>query len=63
MTPDAIERLYSAFAEVPRPSRVEGCPCCVGPGEEAPFLGRPLRTLTADELSRYGAKALTSSPT
>jgi hypothetical protein len=50
--------LYAAFAGVPRPARVEGCPCCVGPDEDRPLLDRPLRDLSAEDLTRYGAKAL-----
>ena len=25
----AIERVYDAFRDVPKPKTVEGCPCCV----------------------------------
>ncbi|MBC6456988.1 hypothetical protein [Actinomadura sp. HBU206391] len=58
MTSDIVERLYRAFADVRRPARVEGCPCCVEPDADRPLLTRPLRALTAQDLSRYGAKAL-----
>ncbi|MEW2359012.1 hypothetical protein [Spirillospora sp. NPDC029432] len=54
----AAEDLYAAFADVPRPARLEGCPCCVEPGEGRALLDRPLRDLTAEDLARYGAKAL-----
>jgi hypothetical protein len=53
-----VERLYSAFAGVRRPAHVEGCPCCVEPDADLPLLTRPLRVLTARDLSRYAAKAL-----
>ncbi|MFB4314720.1 hypothetical protein [Actinomadura sp. 21ATH] len=56
----AAEDLYAAFAAVPRPARLEGCPCCVAPGEGRALLGRPLRALTAGDLARYAAKALTT---
>lgn len=53
-----VEELYAAFADVPRPVELEGCPCCVGPDEGRPLLARPLRALSAAELARYAAKAL-----
>lgn len=60
MTPDMVERLYAAFADVRRPGRIVGCPCCVGPDDDVPLLNRPLRDLTADDLSTYGAHALST---
>ncbi|MFI0374347.1 hypothetical protein ACH35V_41365 [Actinomadura sp. 1N219] len=53
-----VEDLYAAFADVPRPVELEGCPCCVGPDEGRPLLARPLRDLTAADLARYAAKVL-----
>ncbi|WP_433475292.1 hypothetical protein ACQPZP_42645 [Spirillospora sp. CA-142024] len=50
--------LYAAFTHVPRPSSVEGCPCCVDPAEGCALLRRPPRERSADELSRYAAKVL-----
>ncbi|MGP4022798.1 hypothetical protein [Actinomadura sp. 3N407] len=50
--------LYAAFADVPRPAELHGCPCCVGPDEGRPLLAHPLRDLTAEDLARYAAKAL-----
>lgn len=54
----AVEDLYAAFAEVPRPADLPGCSCCVLPDEGRPLLQRPLRGLDADDLSSYAAKAL-----
>ncbi|GAA2112186.1 hypothetical protein [Actinomadura alba] len=53
-----IEQLYTEFAGVRRPARVEGCPCCVEPDADLPLVTRPLRALTVQDLSAYGAKAL-----
>ncbi|WP_433143773.1 hypothetical protein ACQPZ8_49095 [Actinomadura nitritigenes] len=58
MYADAVEALHGAFAEVPRPVRVHGCPCCVAADEDRPLLARPPRDLTAEDLARYAAKAL-----
>jgi hypothetical protein len=55
-----IDSVYAAFAHVRRPARVTGCPHCVAPDEDRPLLDRPLRSLTADDLGRYAAKALTT---
>jgi hypothetical protein len=61
MSPDeAAERLYDAFGVVPRPQRVEGCPHCVGPDEDLPLVSRPLRELSAEDLSRYAFKAIST---
>lgn len=56
----AAEDLYAAFEGVPHPADLPGCPCCVSPGEGRPLLARPLRTLTAADLARYAAKALST---
>jgi hypothetical protein len=57
---EAAERLYDAFGDVPRPQRVEGCPHCTGPDEDLPLVGRPLRELSAQDLSRYAFKAMST---
>lgn len=54
----AVEDLYAAFADVPRPADLPGCPCCVLPDEGRPLLRRPLRDLEPDDLYLYAAKAL-----
>jgi hypothetical protein len=54
---EAAERLYDAFGDVPRPQRVEGCPHCVRRDEDLPLVSRQLRELSAEDLSRYTAKA------
>jgi hypothetical protein len=57
---DAAERLYDAFGDVPRPRRVEGCPHCTGPDEDLPLVSRRLRELSAEDLSRYAFKAMST---
>ncbi|MEU6036975.1 hypothetical protein ABZ801_16365 [Actinomadura sp. NPDC047616] len=56
----AVEGLYAAFEDVPRPRVVAGCPCCVEPDEDGALLARPLRELGVDDLGRYAAKAMTT---
>ncbi|HET7013870.1 MAG TPA: hypothetical protein VFI65_08170 [Streptosporangiaceae bacterium] len=57
---EAAEQLYDAFGEVPRPQRIVGCPHCVEPGEDLPLVSRPLRELSAEDLSRYAFKAMST---
>jgi hypothetical protein len=57
---EATERLYDAFGDVPRPRRVEGCPHCTGPDEDLPLVSRRLRELSAEDLSRYAFKAMST---
>ncbi|MGB7207477.1 MAG: hypothetical protein WBD27_02340 [Pyrinomonadaceae bacterium] len=54
----AIDDLYKAFAEVPRPEMIQACPCCMTADEVDALLAKPLRDLTADELSSYASSAL-----
>ncbi|TDC47161.1 hypothetical protein E1281_26660 [Actinomadura sp. KC345] len=56
----ALDDLYDAFADVPHPVALDGCPCCVAPGEGRPLLARPPRVLTAEDLARYAAKAMST---
>jgi hypothetical protein len=57
---EAAERLYDAFADVPRPRRVAGCSHCVSPAEELSLVSRPLRELSEVDLSRYAFKAMST---
>jgi len=54
----AIENLYAAFADQPRPSRIDGCPCCIDRKVSSSLHSKPLRQLTPDELSSYASSAL-----
>ena len=46
----AIEQLYGAFASVPKPEQIDGCPCCVGEREIETLLHKPRRELTSNDL-------------
>lgn len=52
-----IDRLYTVFADVPKPRRIDGCPCCIEEKNIGVLLSSPLRLLTPDELSAYAASA------
>lgn len=51
----AIEAVYEAFADVEKPDRVEGCPCCMTAEQYEILTAKPLRELTADELTHYAS--------
>lgn len=53
----AIDRLYTAFADVPKPRRIDGCPCCIEKKNISVLLSSPLRILSPDDLSEYAACA------
>ena len=53
----AINNLYQAFADVPLPDRIDGCPCCIDEKGIETLLSSPLRELTPDDLSSYAASA------
>ncbi len=57
---EAVERLYAAFAAYPAPKSIDGCPCCVGESDREGLHAAPLRQITAEQLGRYPAKALTT---
>jgi hypothetical protein len=52
---DAVEGLYAAFAGTPRPHYVDGCPCCIERKEIGTLLSKPIREISADELSSYAS--------
>ena len=49
----AIERLYQAFADVPKPKVIEGCPCCIEDKNIDVLLTKPLRIISAEDLGEY----------
>lgn len=57
---EEIKTLYRVFARYPRPTRLEGCPCCTDAETSRLLETRPLHALTADELSHYAFKAMTT---
>jgi hypothetical protein len=54
---EAIEHLYRAFAAVPKPRTIDGCPCCINNKKISVLLGKALRLITPDELAPYAASA------
>lgn len=55
---EAIELVYSAFADVARPRRIEGCPCCIESKGIERLLAVPLRKISPVELTAYASSAL-----
>jgi hypothetical protein len=53
----AIENLYSAFGDVPRPERIDACPCCIDDDALTRLTSVPLREVSADDLSPYASSA------
>lgn len=54
----AIEDLYRAFGEVPKPEIIHACPCCMTADEVEILLKKPLRELTSEDLSSFASSAL-----
>ncbi len=54
-TAKAIDELYIAFDDVPKPHFLDGCPCCIERKEIETLLSKPLREIAADELSSYAS--------
>jgi hypothetical protein len=52
-----IEALYSAFADVPKPQAIEGCPHCIDDKNVDALLMTPLRELHPEHLSSYASSA------
>lgn len=51
----SVEGVYRAFSSVPKPSVIEGCPCCIEDKEVAVLLGKPLREISPAEMSSYAS--------
>jgi len=49
----SIEKLYTAFSDVPKPLIIEGCPCCIERKGVDVLLTTPLRQITPDQLRNY----------
>jgi hypothetical protein len=52
---EAIEVVYHVFKDVPRPRRIDGCPCCIDEKGVSILLSKPLRDVLPDELTHYAA--------
>ncbi|SNS86687.1 hypothetical protein SAMN06265795_10830 [Noviherbaspirillum humi] len=57
----AIDELYAAFSSVPKPRKINACPCCVPGATVCILLSTSLRNLTPAALSGYAASALLTS--
>lgn len=53
----ALEGVYRSF-EAPTPPHIDACPCCVSDSQVAILLSRPVREITADELTAYASAVL-----
>ncbi len=52
---NAIQNLYTGFADVKEPTRIEACPCCLSEDEIGILLSKSLRQITPRELSGYAS--------
>jgi hypothetical protein len=52
---NALDAAYAAFAMVPKPRTIEGCPCCIDDKEIAILLSKPVREIAPVELSSYAS--------
>jgi hypothetical protein len=53
----AIGSLYMAFADVPIPRVIRGCPCCIDRKKVDTVLTTPLREIGGNDLSSYATSA------
>ena len=53
--PFAVDGVYRAFSSVPKPSVIEGCPCCIEDKEVSVLLSKPLRKISPAEMSSYAS--------
>ncbi len=54
----AIEAIYDAFSDVAKPSKVDGCPCCMTADEYETLTAKPLRELSSGELDEYASDVM-----
>jgi len=54
---EAIEGLYRAFAAIPKPLHIDGCPCCIDRKEIGVLLAKSLRAIAPNELASYASSA------
>jgi hypothetical protein len=53
----SIDQVYTAFADVPKPRAIDGCPCCVEDKEVDKLLTTPLREISPNDLASYASSA------
>ena len=54
---EAVEQIYAAFADVPKPKSIDACPCCCDGKNIDTLLSVPLRELRAEDLASYAFSA------
>lgn len=54
---ESIEDLYAAFADVPKPRHIDGCPCCIEGKKISTLLSTPLRRISGEQLGSYAFSA------
>ncbi len=52
-----IDDVYRAFADVPKPQAIDGCPCCIERKGIEHLLATPLRKISPKELAPYASSA------
>ncbi|MBN1500491.1 MAG: hypothetical protein JW982_10055 [Spirochaetes bacterium] len=52
---NSINKLYEIFSNVPRPVKIDACPCCVDKKQIFTLLNKQLREITPDEMSGYAS--------
>jgi hypothetical protein len=58
---EQIQALYYAFDDVPKPTSIDVCPCCVDRFELEHLLSTPLKEITAKNLAGYAATVFNTS--
>ena len=54
----AIDELYSAFSNIPKPRHIKSCPCCADEDDIKTLLSFELRDIPAGVISPYASSAL-----
>jgi hypothetical protein len=57
---DEIKTLYRVFSRYPRPTQLEGCPCCTNAERSRELSSVALHALSATGLGHYAFKALST---
>ncbi len=52
---NAVNGVYDGFKAVRRPSKIDGCRCCIEDKQVHVLLSKPLRDLSPDELTSYAS--------
>jgi len=54
----AIDELYQAFSLNENPKSIDACTCCMSANDICTLLSKPLKQVTADQLSGYASSVL-----